>query len=155
MRTVDFNVKHWIDADGKTSKEIKLSDYPNQFKVIFCFQSWCPGCHQIGFPSLQQLTQAFTKSDNIAFFAIQTVFEGFNENTADQIVELQQRYDLKIPFGHDAGDDDKSTANFMLDFHTKGTPWFVLIDQNNNLVFSDFHINVENAIAYIKQEIGE
>lgn len=89
-------------------------------------------------------------NDKIAFLAVQTVFEGFHANTYDKMVETQKKYDLKIPFGHDAGDDGKSRSNIMTNYRTGGTPWFIFIDQNNNVVFADFHLNVDAAIEFLK-----
>lgn len=142
----EFNVRDWVDANGNKTGQVRLSDFKGKFKVVFCFQSWCPGCHSVGLPSLQKMVEAFRDNDKVAFVAIQTVFEGHHENTYEKMVETQKKYGLRIPFGHDAGDDGKSRSNFMQNYHTGGTPWFVFIDQDDKVVFADFHINVEAAI---------
>lgn len=85
------------------------------------------------------------------FFAIQTVFEGFEENSYDKLVEIQNKYSLKISFGHDAGDDDSSFSNVINDYNTGGTPWFIVINPENKIIFSGFRINVEGAIEYIQK----
>ena len=147
----EFEVDHWVDADGNTSKPIKLSDFEGKFKVIYCFQSWCPGCHSIGLPALQEMTKALKNNDNVRFLAIQTVFEGHHENTFDKIIEIQEEYGLKIPFGHDPGDEDShNRSKIMQHYRTGGTPWFIFIDQKNNVVFNDFHLSVEKAIEFLK-----
>ncbi|RRJ90815.1 peroxiredoxin family protein [Flavobacterium macacae] len=146
----EFNVKNWIDADGNKIDQIRLSDFKGKFKVVFCFQSWCPGCHSIGFPTLQKMVEAFRHNGNVAFLAVQTVFEGHHENTYSKMVETQKKYGLRIPFGHDAGDDGKSRSNFMQGYRTGGTPWFVFIDQNDKVVFADFHINVDASIEALR-----
>ena len=94
--------------------------------------------------------KALSTNGNVVFVAIQTVFEGHHENTFDKMLETQRKYELKIPFGHDAGDDGKSRSNFMQSYQTGGTPWFVFIDQNDKVVFADFHLNVDAAINYLK-----
>ena len=66
------------------------------------------------------------------------------------MVETQKQYELKIPFGHDAGNDDKSRSNIMTNYQTRGTPWFIFIDKHDNVVFSDFHLNVDAAIGFLK-----
>ncbi len=146
----EFDVKDWVDANGNKTDQVKLSDYKGKFKVVFCFQSWCPGCHSVGLPSLQKMVEALKGNDNVVFVAIQTVFEGHQENTFAKMLETQKKYELKIPFGHDAGDDRQSRSNFMQNYQTGGTPWFVFIDQNDNVVFADFHINVDAAIQVLK-----
>ena len=62
----------------------------------------------------------------------------------------QKQYQLKIPFGHDAGADGKSISNVMKNYQTGGTPWFIFIDKLNNVIFSDFHLNPDAAIDYLK-----
>jgi len=151
IKAPEFNVKNWIDANGNKTNEIKLSDYKGKFKVVYCFQYWCPGCHSKGLPDLKKMVTALEGNDNVVFLAIQTVFEGHHTNTYDKILEAQKKYDLKIPFGHDAGDDGKSRSNIMTNYKTGGTPWFILIDENDNVVFADFHVNVDGAIEVLKQ----
>jgi len=146
VKAPEFDVKQWIDADGKEIGQIKLSDFHGKFKVIYCFQSWCPGCHSKGLPDLKKMADALNANDKVVFLAVQTVFEGHHANTYEKMVETQKQYDLKIPFGHDAGDDGKSRSNIMTKYKTGGTPWFILIDQNDNVVFADFHLNTDAAI---------
>lgn len=150
FKAPEFGVKEWIDAHGFTTPAIKLSDFRGKFKVVYCFQSWCPGCHKKGFPDLQKMVKTLKGNENVAFLAIQTVFEGHEENTFDKIIETQKQYDLKIPFGHDAGDDGKSISNVMKNYQTGGTPWFLFIDKHDNVVFSDFHLNPDAAIEVLK-----
>lgn len=150
IRAKEFNVKHWVDKDGKKIDQLKLSDFKGKFKVLYCFQSWCPGCHSRGLPALQKMVKALEDSDKVAFLAIQTVFEGFEANTYDKMLETQKQYKLRIPFGHDAGDDDRSTANIMKNYGTGGTPWFIFIDKHDNVVFADFRLNEEAAIAFLQ-----
>ena len=151
IKAKEFSVKHWIDANGKETKQIKLSDFDGNFKVLYCFQSWCPGCHSKGLPGLQKMVKALDGNRKVTFLAIQTVFEGFEANTYEKMVETQKQYDLKIPFGHDAGDDGRSRSNIMTNYRIGGTPWFIFIDKHNNVVFADFHINVEAAIKFLKE----
>lgn len=145
-----FNVPEWVDAMGNKTEEIKLSDFEGKFKVVFCFQSWCPGCHSVGFPSLKKMVEALQNHKQIVFVAVQTVFEGFQENTFEKMLENQKKYNLKIPFGHDPGTTEHPGSNFMKNYQTGGTPWFVFIDQKDNIVFSDFHLNTEAAIDFLK-----
>jgi thiol-disulfide isomerase/thioredoxin len=147
----EFDVKDWIDANGNKTEQIKLTDFKDKFKIIYCFQSWCPGCHSQGLPDLQKMVEALEGNDNVDFLAVQTVFEGHSSNTFDKMVETQKQYGLKIPFGHDAGDDGKSRSNIMTNYQTGGTPWFIFINQNDDVIFADFHINVEGAIKFLKE----
>ncbi|NNC51268.1 MAG: redoxin domain-containing protein [Flaviramulus sp.] len=150
FKAPEFHVKNWINSDGNISEPIKLSNFKGKFKIVYCFQSWCPGCHSKGFPDLKKMVNALSGNKNVVFLAIQTVFEGHNENSYEKMVETQNQYDLMIPFGHDAGDDDKSISNIMKNYRTGGTPWFLFIDRYDNVVFSDFHLNPDAAIEFLK-----
>ncbi len=141
----------WMDSNGQSRPSIQLADYKGKFKIIFGFQSWCPGCHDSGFPALQKMVEALKDNQQIVFLAIQTVFEGFQANTLEKVKETQKRYNLAIPFGHDIGSID--TANYsslMYHYRTGGTPWFIFIDENDTVVFNHFHLDAEKAIEYLK-----
>jgi len=98
------------------------------------------------------MVDALKDDDRINFFAVQTVFEGHEENTSEKLRELQKKYKLKIPFGHDPG--DKSTDNIskiMYNYRSGGTPWFIVIGAGGSVVYNDFQIDVEKAIVVLKK----
>jgi thiol-disulfide isomerase/thioredoxin len=150
FKASEFEVHNWIDAYGSKTEPIKLSDFKGKFKIIYCFQSWCPGCHSKGLPDLKKMVEALKSNESVAFLAVQTVFEGHDSNTFEKMVETQKKYNLMIPFGYDAGDDGKSISNIMKNYQTGGTPWFLFIDKHDNVVFSDFHLNQVAAIELLK-----
>ncbi len=147
----ELNVPIWIDEAGKEREPVSLEDYKGKFKVIYCFQAWCPGCHSRGLPSLQKMSEALKDSDKVAFFAIQTVFEGRGANTLERMKEIQKQYDLKIPFGHDTGEGtNRKISLIMQNYRTGGTPWFIFINEEGTVVFNDYHLDTEKAIAYLQ-----
>jgi len=142
---------YWVDGEGKKRKTIQLSDYSGKFKVIYGFQSWCPGCHSQGLPSLQEMVKALDDNDNVKFFAVQTVFEGSHANTKERMLEVQKQYNLHIPFGHDIGNQhSRNVSSIMYNYRTGGTPWFIFIDKGGTVVFNDFHLDTKKAIQYLK-----
>lgn len=146
-----WNIPKWVDGEGKEIPPVKLSDYDGKFKVIYCFQSWCPGCNSVGLPSLQQMVKALEGNDKVVFLAVQTVFEGEHANTYEKMLEVQKKYNLHIPFGQDNGDSTtRNISSIMYNYRTGGTPWFIFIDEENNMVFNDFHLNTEKAIEVLK-----
>lgn len=151
QKAPELQINEWIDEKGNKTAPIQLSDYEGKFKIIYCFQSWCPGCHSRGLPALQEMTKALKDNKNVTFLAIQTVFEGHHANTYEKMLETQHNYELQIPFGHDPGDETtKNRSKVMYDYRTGGTPWFIFIDQRNNVVFNDYHLNVKEAIKFLK-----
>ena len=141
----------WIDGEGKDTEAIQLANHKGKFKIIYGFQSWCPGCHSRGLPALKKMVDALEGNDKVSFFAIQTVFEGKRVNTKDKLRETQESYDLGIPFGHDIGSEETNNrSSTMYDYRTGGTPWFIFINQQDVVVFNDYHLNVDKAIEYLK-----
>ncbi len=147
----ELDVAQWVDENGKLSPSFNLSDNKSKFKVIYCFQSWCPGCHSIGLPALQEMTKELKEREDIQFLAIQTVFEGKHANTLERLLEIQKEYDLQIPFGHDPGNENSDgISTTMRNYRTGGTPWFIFIDKQGKVIFNDFHLKTDKAIEFLK-----
>jgi hypothetical protein len=118
-----LGVTRWVDASGQALEHFDLDRMPGRFKLIFCFQDACPGCHATGFPALARVVDAFRGSDFVGFAAVQTVFEDFGSNTWERMLANHSRYALGIPFGHDAGDEqDGAGSELMRRYRNGGTP---------------------------------
>ena len=150
----ELHVARWADADGNVTEQQTLAQRAGLFKVVFCFQAWCQGCHSMGFPALKKLVEAFQGDSRVSFLAIQTVFEGQQENTWEAMLKNQKEYGLGIPFGHDTAEEGEFPRT-MVDFGTGGTPWFLLIDQQDRLLFGNFHLHADKAIAFIRGTLEE
>ncbi len=151
LQAPSWEVDTWIDENGESMEAIDLKDFEGKVVYLYGFQSWCPGCHKYGFPTLKKLATEFKDNDNVAFVAVQTVFEGHGTNTKNKLRKVQQQYDLKIPFGHDTG--DKTTRNrskILTNYRTGGTPWVVIIDTEGTVMYNDFHIETEKASKMLK-----
>nr|WP_317850396.1 TlpA family protein disulfide reductase [Roseovarius aestuarii] len=145
----------WIDGAGQpTKKPLQLADLGDGFKLIYCFQHWCPGCHSHGFPTLQMLVRALA-GKGFGFAVIQTVFEGFEENTVDRLRPTQERYGLAIPFGHDVQPAGAGLSGFMLDYQTGGTPWFTVIDPQGRVIYADFNLDPARFLAALGQDVPD
>lgn len=49
QRAPEWDVRQWFNLpDGKDT--VDLGDYKGKVVYLYCFQSWCPGCHSSGFP---------------------------------------------------------------------------------------------------------
>jgi thiol-disulfide isomerase/thioredoxin len=147
----ELNISYWIDADGQPSK-FDLASNKDKWVFLKCFQSWCPGCHSHGLPTLQKMLQALNGNPRITFAGIQTVFEGHSVNTVDKVREIQLQYALDIPMGHDPGTDDTSPST-MRNYRTGGTPWMILLDPDHRVVFNDYGIDADKAIKFLKSQI--
>ncbi len=146
----ELRIDYWIDKNGKERAPLSLKDLGDGYKVIYCFQHWCPGCHSHGFPNLKYMIDNLP-SDKVGFAVVQTVFEGAESNTVERVRETQEKYDLKIPFGHDHVPGGRPTI--MDDYKTGGTPWFIIIDPDGYQVFGDFRLNAEELVRLLKEKI--
>jgi hypothetical protein len=96
----ELAVPYWIDAEGKERPPLTLKELGARHRLLFFYQHWCGGCHSHGFPTLQALVQD-PRTTNVGVAAVQTAFEGAYVNTRDKLPLDQQRYGLRIPFGHE------------------------------------------------------
>ncbi len=143
----ELNIDYWIDRNGRESS-FELAAQEDKWVFLKCFQSWCPGCHSHGFPALKQISDALADNPKVAFAGIQTVFEGHFTNTVDKVREIQLRYDLEMPMGHDPGLEGRQPQT-MVNYRTGGTPWMILISPDRQVVYNDFGIDVDKAIAFL------
>lgn len=148
-----LQVSHWIDGKGrKTAFDAKALE--KRWVVMKFYQSWCPGCHSHGFPTMQKIQSAFGSHPKVHLLAVQTVFEGFTTNTQDRLQEMQDRYDLRIPFGHDAGNPDGDhLPRTMRDYRSGGTPWLVIVAPDRTVVFDGFRLSATKFIDWLKPQL--
>lgn len=158
----ELEVADWIDGDGNKSEAFSIAANRGKWIYLKCFQEWCPACHSVGFPNLQKLVAAFpdinTAASSVVSAVVQTTFEGFSHNDFSALRKNQLRYNLALPFAHDAGNIDLPANNkgryplTMSAYKTGGTPWVVIIDPQGTVVFNDFHIDIDKLIQFLKHQ---
>ena len=137
----DFGVDDWLNAPA-AAPPVELADFAGMCVYLYCFQSWCPGCHSHGFPTMLRMMELFADEPKLAFVTVQTVFEGFDTNTLDSAREVAQRYELEIPVGHDPG-PNQSGSVLMRRYRTGGTPWTIVIDRDRRVRFNAFRTDAD------------
>lgn len=148
----ELGVTQWIDASGQPLASFGLDKMPGSYKVIFCFQDACAGCHLDGFPALARLVDAFRGSSFVSFAAVQTVFENFESNTFERMVEAQKKHALPIVFGHDAGEGRPGAGSILMQrYQNGGTPWFIIIDPEGVVIYSQFQLDADRVVAALKR----
>ncbi len=141
-----LEVKQWFNVDEKEAQP-DVTALKGKVIYLYCFQAWCPGCHSSGFPTLQAVHQAYANDPDVAFLAVQTVFEGFHANTVKRAKEIAKKYKLTMPIGQSGSDQVRSAI--MKNYRTGGTPWTIIIGPDGVVRYNDFHISVEKAKALI------
>jgi len=141
----ELRVPYWLYGEGQEIDDFTLADLDTGFKVIFCFKASCPGCHSRGFLTLQKLVKNFNGT-GFSFAVIHTAFDDDPQNSQDRVREMQLKYELKIPFGHDPKNGSQYPT-FMQDYRTRGTPFFIIINPENKIVFGDFSLDADKLIS--------
>lgn len=147
----EWGVAQWVNLPPGTNT-LDIGDYKGRTLYLYGFQSWCPGCHAHGFPTLQKIIEHFGNDPKIGIVAIQTTFEGFGTNTFDRAKEVARRYGLKIPVGQSGSTGEPSS--FMRSYRTGGTPWIIIIGPDGVVRYNDFHIKVSEAIRLMESLSG-
>lgn len=141
----------WIDENGEERSPLALDELGPGFKILYFFQDWCAGCHRHGFPTFVTLTEELGDK-SVGFAVVQTVFEGAEVNTFDRLRENQQRYGLRVPFGHAAPSPASidPVPAIMAAYRSGGTPWFVVIAPDGRVVYDGFLLAADGLIEALR-----
>lgn len=144
----EWAVSNWHQLPkGKT--DLNVGDYKGKVLYLYFFQSWCPGCHSQGFPTLKKLHDQFKDDKDVEFAVIQTTFEGHRINTANKLKPTAEKYKLPIPFGQSKG--TQGSPEIMQKYRSGGTPWVVVIDKSGKVRYNEFHIQPAKAKQLIER----
>jgi len=135
-------------------KGLEPTDLEGRVIYLFFFQSWCPGCHSHGFPTLQAVEERFEEESEVVFVAVQTVFEGYGTNTEGRAKDTVEEFDLLIPVGHVEGEGGRSPA-IMRRYRSGGTPWTVIIDRQGTVRFNGFSIEPKADIDLVEKLLAK
>ncbi|MFT5468919.1 MAG: thiol-disulfide isomerase/thioredoxin [Verrucomicrobiales bacterium] len=144
-----WNIDSWYQLP-KDTETLDVTDFRGKVLVVYCFQSWCPGCHSHGFPTLKKLVSKFDDDEKVEFVVIQTAFEGLETNSVEKLKPTAERYDLKIPFGHSAT-RRRDGRSVLESYRTGGTPWFIIIDPLGKVQHNGFSIDFDEAAEAIEE----
>ncbi len=148
----ELRVDEWLDGNDLPRR---IADIDAPIIYLYAFQSWCPGCHSHGFPTLAAVKEHYEKAgkaDLVEFIAIQTVFEGHETNTAEAALKSVKEHGLEdIALGHDSGHPPKT----MADYRTGGTPWTVLIGPDREIIGQGFQADPTKVIEIIDEITGD
>jgi thiol-disulfide isomerase/thioredoxin len=139
----DLDVTEWVN----TKAPLDLAELRGKVVYLSFFQSWCPGCHKHGLPTLKAVAAHYEDDEGVVFLAVQTVFEGFETNTAAAALETAVEHGLDVPVGHDARPRGK---NVMSRYRSGGTPWTVIVDRKGVVRFNGFRIAAARAVRIIE-----
>ena len=138
QRAPDWAVETWRRLpDGKD--DLEIADLAGRVIYLFCFQSWCPGCHSVGFPAFRAAIERADGDRRMAFVAVQTVFEGSQQNTLEAALDTVDKFGLDVPLGHTVATAPDAVPAIMASYRTGGTPWSVIIGPDRLVRLEGFH----------------
>ena len=138
----DWDVGKWLNLPDSRDG-LDVDDFKGKVVYLYGFQSWCPGCHRYGFPTLKRIIARYGNDPKVAIVAVQTTFEGFDSNGFDDATRTARKYELSIPVGQSGTPEKRS--QLMVRYRTGGTPWTIIIGPDGVVRFNDFHISAEKA----------
>lgn len=138
-----LNVPDWYQAPAGKDR-VELSDYKGKIVVMLFFQHWCKASQERELPVLQKLVKHYKGNDGIVFLAIQTVFEGYMDNTIDKLPVTAKKFELDIPIGFIA--KVPAFPGISASYKPGGTPWWVIVDRQGRVEYNGFILNEEEAI---------
>jgi len=141
-----WGVTQWLNLPDNR-EGLDIADFKGKVVYLYGFQSWCPGCHRHGFPTLKEIIARYGDDPKVVIVAVQTAFEGFGSNGFDDARRVAERYELSIPVGQSGTAQNRS--RLMARYRTGGTPWTIIIGPDGVVRFNDFHITAEKAGALI------
>ena len=145
QKAPSWEVDEWFNLGDK--KTLDITDFKGKTVYLYFFQSWCPGCHSSGFPTLVKMIEKYKDDDSVAFVTIQTVFEGFKANTPEKAKQCAEKFKLSIPVGHSGINNEPSRV--MRAYKTRGTPWTVIIGLDGLIKHCRFRLSVDEGSKII------
>lgn len=142
------NVDTWFNP-GEGRSRVELDDLAGKVVYLYGLQSWCAGCNSHGSPTMVAVQRHFVDNDEVAFVAVQTIFEGFDVNGPDEALASVTRHGLPAPVGHDPGHDGNG-SDVIRRHRSRGTSGIVLIDQNGIVRCNGFQADPGDLIGTIE-----
>ncbi|OUR97473.1 hypothetical protein A9Q84_10340 [Halobacteriovorax marinus] len=146
----EFETFKWYDSSHQIMSPIYLKDFKGKVIYLHFFQSWCPGCLTEGLPMIKKLSEQYKLDNKVKLLAVQTVFEGFSINNESKLRKIRRQFDLEIPMAHDDGGSGNTRGSLLMKkYHTRGTPWVVIISPKGKIIYTNFHIKFKQATELI------
>jgi len=146
-------VSDWVNLPaGKET--LSPADFRGKVLVLVFCQKACRGSQQHMLPLAKQLADHCAKSSNkVAFVAIQTAFQKFDENTPAAVAEMAKTHNITFPFGH-MGEEGKM-PRILFRYKAKGTPWLIVIDSEGIIRASGYEFRGQDVVDHINALVGK
>ncbi|MFT4535353.1 MAG: thiol-disulfide isomerase/thioredoxin [Saprospiraceae bacterium] len=124
-----------------------IESYIGKPLLILIFGLGCPGCLGRAIPYANRIV--FEKGGEMEVIGIHTNFEGL-DFTKEKFAEAKTEFLIRFPFYK-----DKNYDTTFLNYGAGGTPHWILIDENGDVVYSIFGSDPNNALLRLDLRINE
>lgn len=127
MNLHDLVVSKWMNAPG----DFSLGALGGKIVLVHAFQMLCPGCVLHGVPQAQKVYDTFDP-EHVAVLGLHTVFEHHEAMREVSLKAFLHEFRVRFPVGIDEP-SDSSVPKSMQQFALRGTPSWLIFDQEGNL----------------------
>ena len=124
-----------------------VDDFKGNPLLILFFNLGCPGCLGRAIPYANRLV--LEKGDDINLLGIHTNFESIEFSEA-QFVKAKEEFFIRFPFYK-----DKNFDTTFLNYGAGGTPHWILVNAEGEVVYSIFGSDPNNALLRLDLKIEE
>ncbi|XSG85110.1 MAG: peroxiredoxin family protein [Methylohalobius sp. ZOD2] len=133
MQAPELQIDTWLNGGPH-----ELSSLRGKVVALHFFQMLCPGCVVHGMPQAQKLHDAFKEDPRIQVAAIHSVFEHHDVMTPEALRVFVSEFRYTLPIAIDRPDPEGSIPRTMRAYGCRGTPTWILIDPEGEVVANLF-----------------
>lgn len=124
-----------------------VESYKGKPLLILIFGLGCPGCLGRAIPYANRIV--IEKAEEMEVIGIHTNFEGL-DFTKEHFINAQEEFFIRFPFFKDRNYDTT-----FLNYGAGGTPHWILVNANGDVVYSIFGSDPNNALLRLDLKIDE
>lgn len=147
MITLNQPLPNWSIEPIFGNEVPKISDFSGKPTLILIFSLGCPGCLGRAIPFANRMV--FENVENLNVIGIHSNFDGV-DFTLEKFQKAKDDFFMRFDFFK-----DKNFDTTFLDYGAGGTPHWLLIDENGNLVYSIFGSDPNNGLLRLDLKIKE
>lgn len=124
-----------------------IESYRGKPLLILIFSLGCPSCLGRAIPFANRIV--YEKAKEMEVVGVHTNFEGL-DFTKNHFIKAQEDFFMRFPIYK-----DKNYDTTFLNYGAGGTPHWILVDENGNVVYSIFGSDPNNALLRLDLKIEE
>ncbi|MBT8221284.1 MAG: TlpA family protein disulfide reductase [Bacteroidia bacterium] len=138
----DWRLESIFDGDIPS-----IEDFTGKPLLILFFSLGCPGCLGRAIPFANRI--AYENEGTMHVLGIHTNFEGVDVSK-EKFLKAKEEFYIRFPFFKDYNYDTT-----FLNYGAGGTPHWILVDEEGNVVYSIFGSDPNNALLRLDYMINE